>query len=128
MIDPTLREWCFAREMLRRIGFTPDEIFFGVREAGEPITENGVTYTCEHPMAMLQLQTQGKTFNWTIGPVVMSRDQIEIEYQKVCARWNAGDEEAFSMEHFFASRPFAMRIELVTQLYAKGFAFTPEAN
>jgi hypothetical protein len=114
-LDPTIRDWCYAREMLRRLGFTPDELFFAFQAAGK-IVENGVERFFTKPTVFLRLATDGKEFTWTIGPVEIPADKVEEQYRRACDLWNEG----LPVRLFFASRPFAVRWQLLEALAAKG--------
>lgn len=123
MIDPTLQEWLYAREIMRRLGFTPDELFFVVSTSGKVLDRStGVVTDHGGPIIGLVVRAQGKEFTWTIGATKLPIREIEPAFMKACETWNAAsmgidaDDSAFR-----ASRAYAQRIDLVEALRARGF-------
>lgn len=109
-IDPTIRDWLYAREMLRRLDFSPDNLYFVIAS-----DDDGT------PMIVLELHAQGKTFRWTIGPTTVAVDDLQAAYEGACALWNAGtDAPAFEAE-FLSSTPMQSKVGLIAALRAKGF-------
>jgi hypothetical protein len=118
-IDPMLKEWCYAREVLRRMGFSADELFFAVASSGK-ILEQGEVIDLGKPAIAVEVKAQGLSFVWTIGGLDIPKDEIEDRYREACELWNAGDPQ-FNDDGFFASHSFGRHVELATALYAKGF-------
>lgn len=123
-MDPTIREWLFAREMVRRLGFAAEDIYFVVQSSGL-VVERGQMLDLGKPAIGLELRTQNRVFLWTIGGVDLALDKIEPAYQAACELWNdpARSETEFPHEEFIASRPFEQRIGLIQALQSKGFRF-----
>lgn len=119
-IDPTLREWLFAREMMRRLGFSADDLFFVVHSKGGVIFDDaGREVEIHKPFLSLVLKAQGKEFHWTIGPTDIPDHAIMKAYEEVCEVWNSGPPELF--DGFLNSRVFRQKVQLVTALHEKGF-------
>jgi hypothetical protein len=118
-MNPMLLEWCFAREVVRRLGFTPDEIFFGCAPNGI-VVENGKSRHFKQPVIAVELRRGGLTFIWTIGPIDLPVEEIQPAFEAACAAWNAGD--VASMDDFKKSRPFLQAVPLMLALQRKGFA------
>jgi hypothetical protein len=117
-IDPLIKEWCFAREMLRRLGFTAEEIFFACQPLGNLLVD-GVEISLGAPAIFCRLDTQGTTFTWTIGALTRTKEEIESQYLAACELWNAGDADPI-MAEFFESKAFASRFGLMSALAQKG--------
>lgn len=111
-IDPAIREWCHAREVVRRFGFTPEEIYFGfgVNDAGAPVL-------------LLAIIAQGKRFNWTLSAAAIAVDELEAAYRTACDAINTMPkaEEAHEMEAFRRSKPFEAATGLLVELRLAGF-------
>jgi hypothetical protein len=119
-VDPTIREWLYAREMLRRLGFSPDDLFFAVAPSGNVLTL-GQPMTIGTPVITLELRAQGKTFEWTIGPTAVPLAKLEAAYRDACALWNAGSDAAVFDAEFRSSRPMQRKVGLGAALREKGF-------
>lgn len=120
-IDPTIREWLYAREMMRRLGFAPDEIFFVVNPPGKQIIENGILLYTDKVFIVLRVQSQGLDFNWTIGPTDVPDSQIESHFERAINAWNSADNSPELDFAFTSSRPFSQAVGLMNALHAKGF-------
>lgn len=117
-MDPAIKEWLCAREVCRRLGFTPDEIFFAV-QAGGIVVEEGIPFDFgDQPVIAVELHRGDRTFVWTIGPVQLAVDAIQPAFEAASAAWNAGN---LSDADFFASKAFSVAVPLVVALQAKGF-------
>ena len=121
-LDPTIREWLFAREALRRLGFSADDLFFACQPAGKVI-EGGVAMDLGQPVIMLVLKTQGKQFSWTVGIVDLPVDRIEPAYIAACELWNTSPDDGWRDTGFRNSLAFRHKVDLVATLKAKGFVF-----
>jgi hypothetical protein len=119
-IDPAIREWLYAREALRKLGFLADDLFFACQREGRVI-ENGVAINLNKPVIMLVLKTQGKQWSWTIGTVDIPVDKIERSYTEACELWNQG--RIWRDDDWLASMAFQNRVGLVAELKSKGFSF-----
>lgn len=119
-IDPTIREWLFAREVMRRIGFAPDEIFFAVHPVGKMI-ENGVHVNYNKPTIVLRVEAQGLEFNWTIGPTEVPNEQLESCFERACDDWNNGCNGPEIDQAFKSSKPFRQAIPVMQAMVTKGF-------
>ncbi len=126
-MNPTLLDWLFAREVLRRLGFTPEELFFACYPSGV-IVEDGVPVDLGAPIVSIEIRRGQLRFKWTIGTIDMTEAQIEAAFTAACHAWNAGD-GPFSHAEFLASRPFQQAIPLMHALAAKGFTIkNPDTN
>lgn len=114
-------EWAYAREVMRRIGFSADDLFFAAtstpsvqdRETGKITPVNGLVVS-------LLLRTQNKEFRWVIGTTSMSKDKLQSEYERLCSEWNSGivDDELTAFKN---SQPFKQADKLIEVLQKKGF-------
>lgn len=120
-IDLTVKDWLFAREIMRRLGFAPDEILFVVNPPGKQMIENGMIVSCDKLTIVLQVRAQGLEFNWTIGPTDVPDDQIQSHYERACHEWNSACDSPDLDLAFTSSAPFRARIALVQALHSKGF-------
>lgn len=116
-VDPTIREWLFAREMLRRLGFSSDELFMAVHPTGKVLLD-GQRHDLDKPTLFLRVEAQGKQWSWTIGPTDLPVEQIQDHFEAAAAFWNAG---GFAPDSLSRSAVFAQKVDLVQALYAKGF-------
>lgn len=114
-------EWLFAREALRRLGFTADELFFACQPAGK-IIENGVAVDLQKPVILLVLKAQGKQWSWTIGTVDIPVDKIEQAYVDACGLWNQPD-IGWRDPLWVRSMAFHQKVALVAELKSRGFTF-----
>jgi hypothetical protein len=119
-VDPTIRDWLYASEMLRRLGFSSEEIFFAVAPAGKVLTP-GQLPTLGGPVVVLELRAQGRTFRWTIGPTAVPLDDLEAAHRAACELWNSGRDAASFEAEFPASDPMRQKISLLVALREKGF-------
>lgn len=122
-VDPTIREWLYAREMMRRLGYQEDDLFFVVNPHGIA-AEDGQVVDFGKPTIYLVLRTQGKEFRWLIGPIDVPLKDIEAEYNKARDIWNAGPPE--EDPGFRKSMAFKQSTALVRKLYDMGFRFSDE--
>lgn len=117
----TIREWLCAREVLRRLGFSADELFFSVYTSGQAI-EGGRVIDVDMPFITLEIVRPDKKFTWTIGAVKGTRDEIQAVYEAACEAWNNGGGPSHA--EFIASRPVRQATNLIGALRRKGFAIT----
>lgn len=120
-MDPVIQEWAYAREVMRCLGFLPEDLFFDVDKS---VILNGEMFKVDKPVISLVLRTQDKTFSWAIGTTDLPPDQIKRTYEELCESWNLGDE--WNVDDFRASKPFRQKIALIEALQSKGFVFNPE--
>lgn len=121
MIDPTIQEWLYAREMMRRLGFTPEELFFEVYTSGQAQDpKTGVIIDLGGPVIALLVRRAEITFTWTIGATYMAVSKIQGAYEAAVEEWNS-DGYHFDLEAFRASRSMSRATELMIALKAKGF-------
>lgn len=116
-VDPTMREWMFAREMLRQLGFASDELFMAAHPSGK-VLEGGRRHDLGKPTLFLRVEAQDKQWTWTIGPTDLPTDQIRDHFETAAALWNAG---GFALEGLARSAVFAQKVALVHALHSKGF-------
>jgi hypothetical protein len=125
MIDPTLQEWLYAREIMRRLGFTPDELFFVVSTSGKVLDRStGVVTDHGGPIIGLEVRAQDKEFSWTIGATKLPIREIEPAFMKMCDAWNERTVDVDAEDGALkASHSFAQRLDLLATLRARGFSF-----
>ena len=119
-IDQTIRDWLYAREMVRRIGFGADDIFFAVHPTGWMI-ENGVEKKHNKPTVILRIQAQGLTFNWTIGTTEIPDEKIQEAFERACEIWNSTPDDPERDHAFKTSIVFRQGVGLLQALKDKGF-------
>lgn len=119
-VDPTIRDWLYAREMLRRLGFSPDELFFAVAPNGNVSTPPELPILGV-PVIVLELHAQGRQFRWTIGQTAVPLADLEAAYKAACELWNSGSDAASFDAEFRASDPMQQKVALVATLREKGF-------
>lgn len=119
-IDPTIRDWLYAREIMRRLGFGPDEIFFAVHPLGWMI-ENGKEIKHNKPVIVCRVQAQGLEFNWDIGITEVPDNQIEEAFEKACEIWNTTPDGPERDRAFKSSMPFRSAIPMMGAMKNKGF-------
>lgn len=101
---PIVFEWVYAREVLRRLGFLPDELFFSVSNSS---------------VISLVLKTQNKDFIWTIGVSKLPPDALVKMYEELCETLNSGGE--WDVVAFHASLPYLLTEAVSEALQDKGF-------
>ncbi len=121
-LDPTLREWLFAREMMRRLGFSADDLYFIVTPPGKKLIEDdGNIVDLPKPLLSLQLRYKSREFNWIIGLTdIPDRDILKV-YEQACDFWNNAEREDCTKE-FHKSKVYEMRYQLLLALRNKGFS------
>lgn len=122
--DPTLLEWLFAWEAMRRLGFTADELFFVVNPPG---------YTLVHPdgaqhvstsgcsLVSLAIRAQGKEFRVTIGETPLVGTELSRAHADACAWWQT-DTTPIERTGYLASQVVREAPLLVIALQERGFA------
>lgn len=125
-MEPVMLEWAYAREVMRCLGFLPDDLFFSVHPHVEGVIVNGEMIKVDKPVISLILRAQNKSFTWSIGTTDLSPDKIREAYEELCASWNAGG--GWSIEGFRASRPFQQKVAIIEALQAKGFMLNIDNN
>ncbi len=121
-MNETLLEWLYAREMLRRLGFTPDEIFFVVYPSGRLVVDGAGPINMGAPIIALEVRRGSLVFKWTIGVMDVPAADIEPMFEQACDDWNAGrldDHQAF-----LRSKVMAQSVDLLVALRSKGFVLT----
>lgn len=99
--------------MLRRFGFTPDEIFSG--------WANGYGFAI--------LRTQGVEFSIKLGSFDRGEDAWWKEWPAACELWNTAMPSDVRMLCFTTSEAYGNTISLLKALHAKGIvAPAPEAQ
>jgi len=114
-MDPIVLEWAYAREVMRRLGFLPDELFFAIHKT-----------RADETLVSLILRTQDKIFTWTIGTTKLSSADARATYEELCASWNEG--EGWSLEGFQASEAYRQKIALISALQGRGFRLNSRAS
>lgn len=123
--DPIIQEWLYAREVMRRLGFTPDELFFVVSTSGKILDrDTGVVTDHGGPIIALVLRAQGKEFSWTIGATKLLAREIESAYRKACDDWNGAPVDLPAQDAAFrSSKSYEMAMDLMLALKSRGFSF-----
>jgi hypothetical protein len=121
-MHPVMLDWCYAREVLRRLGFLPDEIYFAaLPPGGTHVDPDGTTNHYPYPMIGVEIRRGAQKFLWTIGLVEVPFVELDQMYQDACAKWNAGDPCIGGELAFRRSRPALQTAPLMVALRAKGF-------
>ena len=89
-LNPTIRTWLYAREVMRRLGFTADELIFAINPSGR-VSHGDAETDYGQPVIFVRLEAQGKMFNWTIGPIDLPAEEIEPAMKVSCDVWNTLD-------------------------------------
>lgn len=107
-----LLHWLFAREALRRLGFSADELFFVVNDKLEE--------SFGKPVIFVAALRDTRQFTWTIGIFDVPIDEIEPAYQRACTIWNVhANDFTDAFEGWLARQ---RRVELLLALHGQGFA------
>lgn len=114
-----MREWVFAREALRRLGFQPDELFLVVQPDGR-ICEQGKEFRFGKPVLILRLCAQGKQWDWTVSTTDLRDSEIQGHFEAACELWNSAD-AAWLDRGWLSSLAFQHRVALTGELVARGF-------
>lgn len=109
-MNQVMKEWAYAREVLRCLGFLPDELFFSVTNSS---------------VVSVVLKSQEKNFTWVIGISHLSSEELVTEYKKLCDVWNSGG--AWNVTEFLDSKPFKQKEAVIIALQNKGFVL-PATN
>lgn len=125
-MHPVMLEWAYAREVMRCLGFLPDELFFAVNAVAQGVILDGKTIKVDKPVISLILRSQDKSFTWAIGTADLAPDQIKKAYEELCESWNAGGE--WNVEDFRASNSFKQKLSLIDALQSKGFKLNPKRD
>lgn len=120
-----MREWLCAREIMRRLGFPADDLFFACQPAGL-VVENGVHADLGKPVIMLLLKTQKKQFSWIVGTVDIPAEKVEQAFADACELWNTSPDDDWRDQAFFNSMAYAKKIDLLQVLKQKGFSLANE--
>jgi hypothetical protein len=124
-MDPIMLEWAYAREVMRCLGFLPDELFFAIHTP-EEVLLNGELIKVDGAVVSLILRTKSKSFTWTIGTTKLSPIDARVAYEKLCSDWNAG--EGCSLEGFRSSEAYQQKIALISALQNRGFLLNPRVS
>ena len=111
-LTPTMRMFLGNREMIRRLGFSADDIFFSTARS----VRNGGRLSC-----FLAIRTQGREFSIECGPVE-SVEACEVEYKRATEAVNShalGDPDYFRM--FAECEAYRDTGGLIDALRRKGF-------
>lgn len=124
-IHPTIKEWLFEREVMRRLGFTPDEIKFEAYESGK--VTGSVEQDFGMPVIGVLVQRGERVFRWLTGPVPMTPIELRAAYDVAVKAWNDGavDPDGTGFEQSCARRDV---VQVATALMAKGFKFSDEGT
>lgn len=116
-MNPTIKEWLFAREVLRRIGFEPDELYFSFASSGIVQMPDGTTHDLGMPVIGLEVRRGERRFVWTIGGCDMPPDAIQAAYEAACEVWNRGE---IPLAEFTSSKAFGQGVRVMMELYKRG--------
>jgi len=105
--DNALREWLWAWEVLRRLGFQGDELHFIHGPPGRYSEDGGRTFkVSELPLIAIEARRRGQRFTWVIGGTTIPEDKISEMYEAACDAWNNGSIEGMTMDDFKKSASF----------------------
>lgn len=122
-IDPAVMDFLMAREVCRRLGFTPDEIFMAIYPSGQVVHEGQVVHL-EKPLIVLEIRRGALEFKWTLDTTELPPERIEAEYERAAIAWNSGALDV-SQGDFLASEPARQSMQLMVALQNKGFELRP---
>jgi hypothetical protein len=122
-MDPIMLEWAYAREVMRCLGFLPDELFFAIDQSPEGVILDGKLIKVDKAIVSLILRTQNKSFTWIIGTTDLSPARAREIYEELSVHWNTG--EGWSLEGFRASEAYQQKIALISALQDRGFRLNP---
>jgi hypothetical protein len=123
-----MREWLFAREAMRRLGFQPDELFFAYEPTGRVISSDGDVKNYGKPVIALILKAQGLQFVWTIGAVDLPADEIKQAWFDAADLWNNSPDNDWRDAGWLKSEACQRSVQLIAMLLAKGFTFPGNFN
>lgn len=113
-ISPSLRIFFGAREGLRRLGFTADEM----RCVTVIDQVDGMRHTC------CVLEAQGKSFVFDCGLAEKTSKEMQEEYNRVGAAINAGSLSDADLRLMWETCGFMVNpLRTLTALLGKGFRF-----
>lgn len=107
-INPCFREMLGAFQVLRKLGFTPDEI----KAARNP---NGDLF--------IVLEAQDKQFAITCGKTDMTEDVFRREWIRTATAWNTDMQQDDRTRIYSESHAFRHRMHLLITLSKKGFTY-----
>jgi hypothetical protein len=108
---PAIRNWFWAREMFRRLGFPAEHLYFVVHETSPP---RGLVIG-------IVLLSGDREFEWAIGLVeTLSADEVMARYEQWVAEIKSG-KDLWDLDEFFCSWAFDKRWVLMTALADDGF-------
>jgi hypothetical protein len=111
-VSPTMRAFIGTWEVLRKLGYSADDIFF---QPSKSVKLGGALG------AFCVLRTQGKEFSVDCGPVTSEKDAGE-EYQRVSKAVSAGEIPQEDMDRIWWESEACQRsIQLVIAIQGKGF-------
>lgn len=120
MTDLAIEEWLYAREVVRRLGIQPEEIYFEIYPSGEAEDSTGAVTVYGSPLVSLLIRRQDLTFRWVIGATTIALDKIQEAYEAACDEWN-DPSKAWSVERFRSSKAMENAMHLAKALLDKGF-------
>lgn len=124
-IDPVVMDWIYAHEMLRRLNFTADELFFACGEPAGIIEDGEVHDLPDGTLVQMVLKAQGLEFRWTIGSTLLSVEDTEKVYLSAAQWWRCLPAD-YPDDGLRASRPFQQSVGLLLALKRKGFSIRAE--
>jgi hypothetical protein len=110
-IHPTFREAIAAFELFRRMGFTPDQIFWHLN-GNEPL---------ERRYMFAMLKAQGKEFNFRLGIVKLSWEEWQREWVKLSEYFTDEMPQSLRDRIFNESEAYSQRVPLLAAIVKKGF-------
>jgi hypothetical protein len=78
-LNPVFREALATFEAMRRFGFTPDQIYMSVGQ-------RSLFCTVKSSIA-------SESFSIRMGPMPLSKEEFQAEWEKVCELWKNGTEK-----------------------------------
>lgn len=121
-VDPTIMNWLYAREVMRRIGFTPDEIHLEVGTPDKLIDGNGdiVDNPTRAPVVQVLVKRGELAFRWTMGTTAVAYDQLQAHFEMAANAWNENSLGTTDLD-FLMSMPMRQSVALLRALQSKGF-------
>lgn len=115
---PVIRQWAFAREMLRRLGFAAADLYMSTT----PVCgKNGVVDPARTAIGLV-LKTQDKQLEWMIGWVDATPDRVATYYDELVDTWNQGGFDLVGgYDVFTSSWAMSNGIEVMLVLRKVGF-------
>lgn len=128
-LDPAMAAFLYAREALRRLGFSADDIFAEIStKGGDVVMPTGEHIVTTKPVIVLVLREDEKTFNWPIGVFELDASKVDAHFNAASELWNSGKYEAEFQRGWENSFARKNGVRLCEGLVAKGFVIRASKN